>query len=123
MDTSKTTPKDIDAYIAGYPAEVREILQKVRATIREAAPEAGEAMKYGIPTFTLHGNLVHFAGHKKHIGFYPAPSGLVAFKAELSAYKGSKGAVQFPLDQPIPYELIGAITAFRVKENMKKAGQ
>lgn len=121
MSTDKTTPKDIDQYIAGFPEDVREILEKVRLTIRGAAPEAEETIKYQIPTFTLKGNLVHFAAYKKHIGFYPTPSGIEKFKKELSVYKSAKGSVQFPLDQPIPYDLISQIVTFRVKENLQKA--
>lgn len=112
---------NIDAYIAGFPAEVQAVLQKVRAVIRQAAPTAEEAMKYGIPTFVLDGNLIHFAGFKSHIGLYPTPSGIVAFKKELAGYASSKGAVQFPLDKPIPYALIERITKFRVKENAAQA--
>lgn len=121
MSTDKTTPKDIDQYIAGFPEDVREILEKVRLTIRGAAPEAEETIKYQIPTFTLKGNLVHFAAYKKHIGFYPTPSGIEKFKKELSVYKSAKGSVQFPLDQPIPYDLISQIVTFRVNENLQKA--
>jgi uncharacterized protein YdhG (YjbR/CyaY superfamily) len=121
MTTNKTTPKDMDEYIAGFPEDVQEILQKVRMTIREAAPEAEETINYQIPTFTLKGNLVHFAGYKKHIGFYPAPSGIEKFENELSAYQGAKGSVKFPLDEPIPYDLITKIVAFRVEENLEKA--
>ena len=90
-------------------------------TIREAAPKAEETIKYQIPTFTLKGNLVHFAAFKKHIGFYPEPTGMEAFKDELSVYEGAKGSVQFPLDQPIPYDLISRIVKFRVKENLERA--
>lgn len=121
MTMDKTTPKDIDEYIAGFPEEVQEILEKIRATIREAAPDAQEAISYQMPTFKFHGNLVHFAAFKKHIGFYPVPSGIEAFKEKLSAYKQGKGSVQFPLDEPIPYELISRIVEFRVKENLRKA--
>ena len=121
MSTDKTTPKDIDQYIAGFPEDVREILEKVRLTIRGAAPDAEETIKYQIPTFTLKGNLVHFAAYKKHIGFYPTPSGIEKFKKELSVYKSAKGSVQFPLDQPIPYDLISQIVTFRVNENLQKA--
>jgi uncharacterized protein YdhG (YjbR/CyaY superfamily) len=113
--------KEIDKYIARFPEEVQSILEKIRKTIRESAPNAEEIMNYGIPTFTLEGNLVHFAGFKNHIGFYPAPSGIEKFKKQLSKYEGAKGSVQFPLDQPIPYELIAKIVAFRVKENVAKA--
>jgi len=120
METTKA--KDIDEYIAGFPAEVRELLSRVRATIRKAAPDAKEAISYAIPTFTLDKkNLVHFAGFKNHIGFYPAPTGSEAFKAELSAYKTGKGSVQFPLDQPMPLELIAKIVQFRVREHIEKS--
>ena len=115
------TPKDIDEYISNFPADVQEILQKVRMTIREAAPDAEETINYQIPTFTLNGNLVHFAAYKKHIGFYPTPSGIEQFKGELSTYKGAKGSVQFLLSQPIPYDLISEIVKFRVEENLRKA--
>ncbi|MFN8472252.1 MAG: DUF1801 domain-containing protein [Anaerolineae bacterium] len=114
-------PQTIDEYIAGYPPDVQEILQKVRQTIREAAPDAEETIKYRMPTFTLKGNLVHFAAFKHHIGFYPAPTGVKEFQEELSGYKGAKGSVQFPLDKPIPYDLISRIVSFRVSENLKKA--
>ena len=121
MKSEAASSPDIDAYIAGFPAEVQEILQKVRAVIRKAAPAAQEAMKYGIPTFVLNGNLIHFAGFKSHIGLYPTPSGIVAFKKELAGYASSKGAVQFPLDKPMPYTLIEKITKFRVKETLARA--
>jgi len=121
MKADQTAPKTIDEYIAAFPPDVQEILEKVRATIREAAPEAEEAIKYGIPTFTLKGNLVHFGAYKKHIGFYPTPTGLDKFKNELSSYEGSKGTVRFPLDKPIPFDLISKITKFRVKENLERA--
>lgn len=109
---------NIDEYISGFPIPVQKILQMIRATIQKAAPDAKEAIKYAIPTFVLKGNLVHFAGYKNHIGFYPAPSGLQAFKEELSGYKGAKGSVQFPIDQPLPLDLIAKIVEFRVKENL-----
>jgi len=96
-------------------------LQKIRATIRKAAPNAEETINYGIPTFTLEGNLVHFAGFKNHIGFYPTPSGIEKFKKELSVYDGAKGSVKFPLNKPIPYTLISKIVKFRVKENLQRA--
>ena len=121
MKSDAATSPAIDAYIAGFPAEVQAVLQKIRAVIRKAAPAAQEAMKYGIPTFVLNGNLIHFAGFKSHIGLYPTPSGIVAFKTELAAYANSKGAVQFPLDKPIPYALIEKITKFRVKESLAQA--
>ncbi|MFA7192002.1 MAG: DUF1801 domain-containing protein [Candidatus Paceibacterota bacterium] len=109
---------DIDNYIKKFPSDVQVLLNKMRATIRRAAPDAEEAIKYGIPTFVLNGNLVHFGGFKNHIGFYPAPSGIKNFKKELSIYKSSKGAVQFPLGEPIPFDLVTKIVEFRVKENM-----
>ncbi len=114
-------PQTIDEYIASFPHDVQEILQKIRMTIRKTAPEAEEAIKYQIPTFTLKGNLVHFAAFKKHIGFYPAPTGIEKFKNELAAYKGAKGTVRFPLDKPIPYDLISEIVKFRVGENLGRA--
>ncbi len=121
MRTDQTATTNIDEYMAGFPNEVREILEKIRMTIREVAPDADETIKYGIPTFTLKGNLVHFAAYKKHIGFYPTPSGIEEFKIELSAYEGAKGSVKFPIDKTIPYELIRKIVAFRVKENLERA--
>jgi uncharacterized protein YdhG (YjbR/CyaY superfamily) len=120
MAASKPTSKDVDKFISAYPEEVQEILNKVRATIREAAPGAEETINYGIPTFTLNGNLVHFSGFKDHIGFYPTPSGIEKFKKELSKYEGAKGSVKFPLNQPMPYELITKIVIFRVQENLAK---
>ncbi len=113
----KSQPQTLDAYIAGFPQDVQEILQKIRRIISDAAPDAQEAIKYQIPTFVLGGNLVHFAAFAKHIGFYPTPSGIEQFKDALSAYKTAKGSVQFPLDSPIPYNLIRRIVKFRVKEN------
>ncbi|HSK77882.1 MAG TPA: DUF1801 domain-containing protein [Thermoanaerobaculia bacterium] len=121
MNADPTGPKNIDEYIAGFPKDVQEILEKIRKTIREAAPDAEEAIKYQIPTFTLKGNLVHFAAFKKHIGFYPAPRAIEEFKDELSVYKGAKGSVQFPLGEPIPYDLISRIVKFRVSGNLEKA--
>jgi uncharacterized protein YdhG (YjbR/CyaY superfamily) len=114
-------PNSIGAYISTYPKDVQAILQQVRETIHKAAPEAEEAIAYGIPTFKLNGNLVHFGGWKSHIGFYPAPSGTKEFEKELSKYEGAKGSVKFPLDQPIPYTLISKIVKFRMKENLTKA--
>lgn len=121
MSAEKSSPKNIDEYIAGFPQDVQEILEKTRATIRAAAPEAKEKISYGMPAFTLHGNLVYFAAFKSHIGFYPIPSGIEQFKKELSVYKQGKGSIQFPLDEPIPYELIGRIVKFRAQENLEKA--
>lgn len=116
----ESTPTNIDDYIAGFPADVRRILQEMRSIIRAAAPEAEEAIRYRIPTFVLNGNLVHFAGFEKHIGFYPTPSGIEKFKDELSAYRSAKGSVQFPLDKPVPFTLIRKIVKFRVKEAREK---
>jgi len=113
--------KTIDEYIANSAKDVQPILKKVRATIQKAAPKATETINYGIPTFQLNGNLVHFAAFKSHIGFYPTPSGIEKFKKELSVYEGAKGSVKFPLDKPIPYALITKIVKFRVKENREKA--
>jgi uncharacterized protein YdhG (YjbR/CyaY superfamily) len=113
--------KEVDAYIAGFPDEVRALLEQVRTTVETTAPEAREIMNYGIPTLTLEGNLVHFAGYKNHIGFYPAPSGIEAFREELSIYKSAKGSVQFPVSEPLPIELIIRIVQFRVNENLSKA--
>lgn len=112
--------KDIDSYIARFPEEIQETLQKVRNTIRQSAPEAEEAISYQIPTFKLGGNLVHFAAFKNHIGFYPGASGIANFKEALSPYKGSKGAVQFPIGKEVPYSLISKIVQFRVKESLGK---
>ncbi len=121
MKPDQTQPTTIDEYIAGFPPDVEAILEKVRATIHKAAPGAEEAIKYRMPTFTLHGNLVHFAAFKNHIGFYPVPTGIEKFKKELAAYQMGKGSIQFPLDQPIPYGLISRIVKFRAKENLAKA--
>ena len=121
MKADQTVPKTIDEYIAGFPKDVQEILEQIRMTIREAAPDAEEKISYQMPTFTLKGNLVYFAAFKNHIGFYPIPSGIEEFKEELSAYEQGKGSVQFPLDKPIPYDLISRIVKFRVKENLAKA--
>ncbi len=121
MKTNPTAPKTIDDYIAGFPPDIQEILEKIRLTIKQAAPEAEETISYQMPTFTLIGNLVHFAAFKSHIGFYPTPSGTEKFQKELSIYKGGKGSIRFPLDQPIPFALIGKIVKFRVKENLARA--
>ena len=121
MKTDHTAPNNIDEYIAGSPRDVQQILEKIRATIRKAAPDAEEAIKYQMPTFTLKGNLVHFAAFKKHIGFYPTPTGTEKFQKQLAAYQGAKGSVRFPLDKPIPFDLIGKIVKFRVKENLERA--
>jgi len=107
----------IDEYIKTFPKDVQIILEKMRQTIRKAAPEAVEAISYQIPTFKLNGNLVHFGAFKNHIGFYPTSSGIRAFKKQLTPYKGARGSVQFPIEKPIPYDLVGKIVKFRVKES------
>ncbi|EMS69598.1 iron chaperone [Ruminiclostridium cellobioparum] len=121
MDKDAKPIETVDEYILQFDKDTRQILQQIRQCIKEAAPEAAEKISYGMPTFTLHGNLVHFAAYKKHIGFYPTPSGIEAFKDELSVYKGAKGSVQFPSDRPMPFELIGRIVKFRVAENIQLA--
>jgi uncharacterized protein YdhG (YjbR/CyaY superfamily) len=113
--------QNIDEYIAGFPAEVQVKLNKIRETIKKAAPGAKEKISYQMPTFDLNGNLVHFAAYPNHLGFYPAPSGINAFKNELAGFKSSKGAIQFPLDKPLPLDLISNIVSFRVKENLEKS--
>ena len=112
--------RNIDEYIAGFPGHIQDILQKFRETIRRAAPGAEEVMSYQMPAFKFHGMLVYFAMHKNHIGFYPTPSGIEAFKKELSAYEGAKGSVKFPIDKPFPSGLVTKIVKFRVKENLEK---
>ena len=115
----KTQPSTIDEYIKTFLSDVQAILEKMRQTIRSAAPGAVESISYHMPTFKLNGkNLVHFAAFERHIGFYPIPSGIEAFKEELSPYKQGKGSVQFPLDEPIPYDLVEKIVEYRVKENL-----
>ena len=121
MEEKKVTFESIDEYILKFPQEVQEILKLIRKVIKESAPDAEEKISYQMPTFVLHGNLVHFTAYKNHIGFYPTPSGIDAFKQELSEYKGAKGSVQFPIKKPIPYELISRIVKFRVAENIKLA--
>ncbi|OGO11597.1 MAG: hypothetical protein A2Y53_07090 [Chloroflexi bacterium RBG_16_47_49] len=111
----------IDEYIATFPEEIQKKLEDLRATIKAAAPEAQEKISYQMPTFYLQGNLVHFAAYKNHIGFYPAPRGIEAFKNELAAYDGSKGTVKFPLDKPLPLDLVSKIVKYRVTDNLKKA--
>lgn len=110
--------RTIDSYISQFPDNVKDILEQIRRIIKSAAPGTKESIKYGIPTFELNGNLVHFAAFKHHIGFYPTPSGIEAFKVELKKFKSAKGSVQFPIDQKLPYDLIKKIVEFRVKENM-----
>ena len=114
-------PENIDEYIDGFPNNVQKILQKIRKTIQKAAPDAAEAISYAIPTFKLNGNLVHFAAYKNHIGLYPAPRGDAGFKRELAQYEGGKGTVQFPLDQPVPYDLITRIVKHRISKNKAAA--
>jgi uncharacterized protein YdhG (YjbR/CyaY superfamily) len=121
MEENKIIFKSIDEYILQFPPEVQEILKTLRKVIKESAPDAEEKISYQMPTFVLHGNLVHFAAFKNHIGFYPTPSGIDAFKHELSEYKGAKGSVQFPIEKPLPFELISEIVKFRVAENIKQA--
>jgi uncharacterized protein YdhG (YjbR/CyaY superfamily) len=121
MRNDLPAPRTIDEYIERFPPDIQVKLEKIRATIRKAAPDAEEAIKYMIPTFTLKGNLVHFAAYKNHIGFYPAPRGIEAFQGELAKYEGGKGTVQFPLDKPIPYALISKVVKFRVKDNLERA--
>jgi uncharacterized protein YdhG (YjbR/CyaY superfamily) len=120
MDSNHTY-QSIDEYIALFPEEIQKKLLDIRSTIKASAPEAEEKISYQMPTFFLKGNLVHFAAHKNHIGFYPTPSGIQAFAKELSLYETSKGAVQFPLDKPFPLDLVSKIVKFRVEENLNKA--
>lgn len=112
---------NITEYILSFPKDTQVLLEQMRMTIQKAAPNAKESMKYGMPTFELMGNLVHFAAYKNHIGFYPAPSGIIAFKTELAGYVTSKGAIQFPIDKKLPLTLVTKITKFRVKESLEKA--
>jgi len=121
MEKQKAGFTSIDEYIASFPADVQERLRQMRAAICEAAPEAQEKISYQMPTFFLQGNLVHFAAFKNHIGFYPAPRGIEAFKDELAAYEGAKGSVQFPLDQPLPLDLVRRIVLFRVADQLQSA--
>jgi uncharacterized protein YdhG (YjbR/CyaY superfamily) len=110
----------VDEYISAFPEEVRDTLEQLRRTVREAAPEAIQTISYGIPTFRRHGNLVHFAAFRDHIGFYPTSGAMEAFKKELSGYKGGKGSVQFPKNQPLPLGLIRKIVKFRLKEDEER---
>lgn len=123
MEENKNTPDLIDEYILKFSPEVQEKLNNLRKVIKESAPDAEEKISYQMPTFALHGNLVHFAAFKNHIGFYPTPSVTETFKNELSKYKVSKGAIQFPIDEPLPFELISRMVKFRVEENTEKAKQ
>ena len=121
MKAKQKLPTTIDEYIADFPTDVQERLQKVRAAIKKVAPQAEETIKYQMPTFMLAGNLIYFAGYNNHIGLYPGSSPIEAFKDELTRYQTSKGTVQLPLDKPIPVGLIGRITKFCVKRNLEKA--
>ncbi len=121
MTNERKAPKDIDEYISGFPQEVQGILESLRSAIRQAAPEAAETISYQIPTFKMKGNLVHFAAYKNHIGFYPGASGIEAFQKELAGYPSAKGSVQFPLNEPLPLDLIAKIVAFRVREDQARA--
>jgi uncharacterized protein YdhG (YjbR/CyaY superfamily) len=118
---AKDGPRDVDAYIAGFPAEVQEKLKVIRAIIRQAAPEAEETIKYGMPTYVLQGNLVFFAGYKKFISVYPTPQGDAEFNRAVEAYRAEKSTLQFPLDEEIPYDLIRVVVNLRVGENLRKA--
>jgi len=121
MESNKVGFISVDEYIATFPEEIQKILEELRATIKASAPEAEEKISYQMPTFALKGNLVHFAAWKNHIGFYPTSSGTQAFKHELSIYEGAKGSVKFPIEKPLPLELISKIVKFRVAENLKNA--
>lgn len=121
MKTSQTKPLTVDDYLSTLPENIKAILEELRKTIKAAAPEAVELISYSMPAIKLNGVLVYYAACKNHIGFYPASSGIHSFKEELSAYKGSKGAVRFPLDEPLPVALITKIVKFRVQEDLKKA--
>ncbi|MCB0460508.1 MAG: DUF1801 domain-containing protein [Flavobacteriaceae bacterium] len=112
--------KDIDTYIQTFPKEVQEKLNCIRNLLHQIVPEASETISYGMPTFKLNGNLVHFAAYKNHIGFYPTPSAILKFEKELAIYNHSKGAVQFPIDKPLPIDLIEKMVRFRVKEQLQK---
>ena len=117
----RTQAASIDAYIADFPKETQRHLKEIRSTIKKLVPEAEEAIKYSMPTFVLNGNLVHFAGYDHHIGFYPAPTGIEAFKKDLAPYAQGKGSIQFPLDKPMPLAIISRIVKYRVKEQRAKA--
>jgi uncharacterized protein YdhG (YjbR/CyaY superfamily) len=115
----RTAARNIDEYIEGFPPDVQKILQKIRLTIRKEAPDAEEAIKYQIPTFVLKGNLIFFAGFKNHVSVYPAPRGDEKFKKKLAAYEGGKGTVRFPLDKPVPFDLIRRIVKHRLAKNLE----
>jgi uncharacterized protein YdhG (YjbR/CyaY superfamily) len=117
----KNIATDVDSYIAAYPAKVQKMLKQLRSVIKKTAPDAEESISYMMPAYKLHGPLVYFGGYENHIGFYPTGSGIAPFQKEIAAYKNSKGAVQFPLDQPLPLDLIEKMVKYRVKENLAKA--
>jgi uncharacterized protein YdhG (YjbR/CyaY superfamily) len=121
MKAKRVTPNDIDEYVAAFSSDIKERLEAIRTTIKKAAPLAEERISYQIPTFALHGNLVHFAAFTKHIGFYPGAAGVKAFTKELAAFETGKGSVQLPLDKPIPHALLTRIVKFRVQQNLRKA--
>lgn len=121
MKSKKVGFNSMDEYMATFPEEIQKILEELRATIKASAPEAEEKISYQMPTFALKGNLVHFAAFKNHIGLYPTPSGTQAFQRELSIYQGAKGSIKFPIEKPLPLELIRKIVKFRVAENLKNA--
>lgn len=121
MPDMETKFETIDGYIASFPENIQAILENLRLTIASAAPEASEKISYGMPTFALEGNLVHFAAFKNHIGFYSTPSGTSQFQQDILKYKHAKGSIQFPLSEPIPFDLIAQIVKFRVEENLAKA--
>jgi uncharacterized protein YdhG (YjbR/CyaY superfamily) len=121
MSAAERAPASVDAYIAGFPPEVRAVLRRMRATIRKAAPDAVEKISWGMPAYSLDGMLTFFAAFKGHVSFFPGPEGIEKFKRELAPYGTSKGTVRFPLGTPVPYGLIGRIVKFRVKENKARA--
>lgn len=116
-------PNNIDEYISSFPTPVQQTLELIRATIQKAEPKATETISYAIPTFVFKGNLVHFAAFKNHIGFYSTPDGHEEFEKELSGYKRGKGSVQFPLNKPLPLDLIMRIVRYRVKQNLERASE
>jgi uncharacterized protein YdhG (YjbR/CyaY superfamily) len=120
MENEKKNYSTIDEYVKCFPYETQKKLEEIRAAVKMIAPDAEEKISYQMPTFDLNGNLVHFAAYKNHIGFYPIPSGMAAFEQELKEYKSGKGSVQFPIDKPLPMELIKRIVKFRVEENLRK---
>ena len=121
MKMNPTAPRDIDEYIAGFPKDVQEKLEKIRMTIKKVVPEAEETISYKMPTFNLKGKyLIYFAAHKKHIALYPAPIGIEEFKEEIAPYESGRGTLQFPLDKPIPFSLIRKIVKYRAKENLAR---